>query len=67
MACNHLKQLFQLCHEHDMRFSGTDLVRIVCRECGSQEVCPSSLVGEAELTEIDDEDEKPPLADASPT
>lgn len=43
MACVHLQELYRLCQEHEMKFSSTDLVRIVCKECESEEVCPSAL------------------------
>ena len=48
MACIHLQRLFELCQEHDLRFqlSSSDLVRIVCHECGDKEVCPSVLTDE---------------------
>jgi len=50
MPCVHLKQLYDLCQEHQLRFqlSGSDLVRIVCRECQEQDVCPSVLTDEYE-------------------
>lgn len=59
MACVHLQKLFDLCQEHELRFqlSGTDLVRIVCRECGEQEVCPSVLTDEYEARQTEDTDE----------
>ena len=44
MACVHLRQLYQLCQEHDLNLGGSDLIRIVCHQCGEQEVCPSTLV-----------------------
>ena len=44
MACVHLRRLYQLCQENEVRLSGTDLVRIVCHQCGVQEVCPSVLM-----------------------
>ena len=46
MTCTHLRELFQLCQKHDMKITGTDLVRVVCNECGVQEVCPSTLTDE---------------------
>ena len=46
MSCVHLKELFQLCEKNDLRMAGPDLVRIVCRQCGEQEVCPSMLEDE---------------------
>lgn len=27
-----------------MKLGGSDLIRIVCHQCGEQEVCPSTLV-----------------------
>lgn len=50
MPCVHLKELYDLCQEHQLRFqlSGSDLVRIVCRECQEQDVCPSVLTDEYE-------------------
>lgn len=48
MTCVHLKELYQLCQENHLRFSASDLVHIVCQECGEQEVCPSVLTDEYE-------------------
>lgn len=46
MACIHLQQLYKLCHEHDLKLGGSDLIRVVCNQCGVQEVCPSTLTDE---------------------
>ena len=46
MTCVHLKQLYQICERSQIKLSATDIVRIVCRECGVQEVCPSVLMEE---------------------
>lgn len=51
MVCNHLKELYQLCLEQKLLLGSSDLIRVVCTQCGQQEVCPSTLV-----TEIDDVD-----------
>lgn len=51
MACVHLQQLFRLCQVHDIKLSGSDLVRVVCRQCGEQEVCPSALLDEYDARE----------------
>jgi hypothetical protein len=48
MTCVHLKQLYQLCHDNDLRLSSTDLVHVVCQQCGKEEVCPSVLMDEYE-------------------
>ena len=57
MACTHLKELYRLCHQHDVRFqlSSSDLIRIVCRECGAQDVCPSVLTDEYDSLEDDEQ------------
>ena len=46
MTCKHLRQLFQLCDENELRFSSSDLVHIVCKQCEEVEVCPSILSDE---------------------
>ena len=48
MTCVHLKQLYQLCHDNNLRLSSTDLVHVVCQQCGKEEVCPSLLMEEYE-------------------
>lgn len=44
MACTHLQQLYDLCREHEIKLGGSDLIHLVCEQCGKQEVCPSMLV-----------------------
>jgi hypothetical protein len=44
MSCVHLKKLYALCEEEGMKISSGELVRIVCTQCGEQEVCPTLLV-----------------------
>ena len=46
MACVHLRQLFKLCQEHDIKLGGSDLIHVVCNQCGEQEVCPATLTDE---------------------
>lgn len=43
MPCIHLRELYELCEKHELRISSHDAIRIVCRQCEEQEVCPSSL------------------------
>lgn len=44
MPCVHLKQLYQLCQENDVRLSSSDLINVMCKKCGKEEVCPDTLV-----------------------
>jgi hypothetical protein len=60
MTCVHLQQLYKLCQEHDLKLGGSDLIHIVCRQCGAEEVCPATLTDEydahhAEQSAHDDE------------
>ena len=46
MPCDHLRKLYELCDENQLEFSSSDLVRIVCKQCEREEVCPSVLVSD---------------------
>jgi hypothetical protein len=46
MTCVHLQQLFKLCQDQKLKLGGSDLIRVVCHQCGLQEVCPSTLMAE---------------------
>lgn len=46
MTCIHLRKLYQLCQDEGLKLGGSDLIRIVCEQCGVQEVCPAVLVDE---------------------
>jgi hypothetical protein len=48
MTCKHLKELYKICQTHQLKLSSTDLIRIVCPQCGIEEVCPSVLADEYE-------------------
>ncbi len=45
MTCVHLQKLYEL------KISTSDLVHIVCKECGVKEVCPSVLFDEYDAEE----------------
>ena len=55
MTCVHLKQLFQLCQDNNLRLSSADLVHVVCQQCGKEEVCPSVLMENYETTHVREE------------
>ena len=61
MTCIHLRQLFSLCREHDLKIGSSDLVRVVCQQCGEQEVCPATLTDE-----YDAQQERQPSGDEAP-
>lgn len=41
MSCVHLRKLYDLCQIENMKVSHSDLIHIVCKRCGAQDVCPS--------------------------
>jgi len=60
MTCIHLRQLYQLCEDNKLKIGGSDLIRIVCTQCGEQEVCPSVLSDEYESKHSDPPPTKEP-------
>ncbi len=50
MPCVHLKQLYDLCEKHQLRVSASELVQVVCTQCGEREVCPSVYTDEYDKT-----------------
>jgi len=66
MPCKHLKELYSFCQTHGLKLSSTDLIRIVCPQCGVEDVCPSVLVEEFETRHHDEpEADSPRAGDAS--
>ena len=63
MPCTHLRQLYELCQKHDLKIATSDLVKVVCQQCGEQEVCPSMLLDEYESLPTSSGD----VADKKPT
>lgn len=52
MPCEHLKELFDLCERHDLHIASRDAIRVVCRQCEQQEVCPTSLTDGDQVVQI---------------
>lgn len=50
-----VQQLFQLCETAQLKLSSSDLIHIVCKQCGKEEVCPSVLVEEFESRHVESE------------
>jgi hypothetical protein len=57
MTCVHLKKLYDLCQNHELKLAGSDLIHIICHECGEKEVCPSGLMDELKDDEADEANE----------
>ena len=57
MTCVHLRQLYTLCKEQDLKFSTSDLLHVVCGQCEREEVCPSVFTDEYEAENPDSSDE----------
>lgn len=66
MTCVHLQQLYKLCREYDLRVGGSDLIRVVCHQCGVQEVCPSTMIDDSEEAEENTAGEAKLAAAATP-
>ncbi len=46
MVCGHLRELYELCEKNHLRLGGSDLIRIVCKQCDQEETCPSVFMDE---------------------
>lgn len=57
MPCVHLRQLIQLCEENQVTMGGSDVIHLVCHQCGQQEVCPDMLMDEYDARQ---DEEHPP-------
>ena len=51
MACIHLQQLVKLCEKHEIKLASSDVIRMMCSQCGEHEVCPSTLTDEYDARE----------------
>ena len=58
MVCTHLKELYDLCDKHQIRLSGSDLIRVVCKQCEQQETCPSVMMDEYDSQHSEDPSER---------
>ncbi len=63
MVCTHLKDLYQLCETHHLRLGGSDLIRVICRQCEQEETCPSVLMEQYDTLHPDDESPAPATPD----
>ncbi|MFO0912039.1 MAG: hypothetical protein U0795_03705 [Pirellulales bacterium] len=62
MTCVHLQELYKLCQQYELKLGAADLVRVVCHQCGEQEVCPSTLMDEYDSRQrpTDEPEDSPP-------
>jgi hypothetical protein len=54
----HLKHLYDYCQTHQVKLSSSDLIRIICPECGVDEVCPSVIAAEYDVRHTREESPK---------
>ena len=59
--CVHLRQLYQLCQESQLKLSSSDLIHVICKQCQKEEVCPSVL-----MEEYEERHQEPPKQEAKP-
>ncbi len=67
MPCVHLRELYELCEKHELQIASSDAIRIVCKQCDEQDVCPSSLTDGEHVLEIprDDSIKESPASSAA--
>ena len=65
MTCVHLRQLYQFCQQERLRISSSDLIHVVCEQCGVQEECPSMLTDEYDARQSAPNAESPPDRDST--
>jgi hypothetical protein len=56
MPCVHLLELYELCEKHHLQIASTDAIRVVCKQCDEQDVCPSSLTDGEQVLELQRDD-----------
>ena len=66
MTCVHLRKLYEICEDSEIRLSSADLVHIVCKQCGHKEVCPSTILDEYEWHESQAQSQTQPPPASSP-
>ena len=59
MTCVHLQHLYKLCQQNDIKLSGSDLLHVVCQQCGVKDECPSMLMEEYEAEHPEEESPAP--------
>ncbi len=57
MPCNHIKELYQLVDQYDMKLASSDPIRILCPLCDKEETCPDRM-----MDELDEETDASPQA-----
>jgi hypothetical protein len=62
MPCEHLTELYELCEKHKLQIASSDAVRIVCKQCEEQDMCPSSLTDGEQVLEVPRDDSSQPSA-----
>jgi hypothetical protein len=42
-SCKHLQEIVETCQRSGVKLSSTEVIRMVCPTCGTEEVCPTLL------------------------
>jgi hypothetical protein len=66
MSCKHLKELYEMCVRNNVKLGSTDLIRLVCSQCGVEEECPSLLYAAYESRHAGDLNDGPDGGVAEP-
>ena len=52
MICEHLEEFFAVCDKHGLQIASPDAIKVVCRQCEQQQVCPTSRTDGDEVIEL---------------
>ena len=52
MICMQVQEVYTLCRDFDVKIGSSDLLRLVCDQCTSQEVCPATLIEQVEIAAV---------------
>ena len=52
MVCEHLQEFFEVCDKHGLQIASPDAIKIVCRQCEQQQVCPTSRTDGNQVIEL---------------
>jgi len=57
-SCKHLHEIVETCQRNGVKLSSTDVIRMVCPTCGTEEVCPTLLCEQYDAMAEEEEGEE---------